>query len=99
MIFNILTFLSAFIITSGTFLEFSIVSDESSWVFFTPTLSEGNAVTYTAVSGWTTNLLDASWIGGENLMNAVGNSTITKFFYIAGTPNSGTLSTLINFYY
>ncbi|OMJ85014.1 hypothetical protein SteCoe_13733 [Stentor coeruleus] len=92
MVFKILTFLSIFIMTSGVFLEFSIVSDESSWVYVASTLSEGNAAIYTTQGGWATKLLDASWIGGKNAMNVAGNSTITKFFYIAGIPESGKLS-------
>lgn len=75
----------------GIFLDFYIVSDETCWIVG-PTSTGSNAVIHSAVSSWSTVITNANWIWDIDGNTATGNGTVTKFFYIAGVPETGTFT-------
>ncbi|OMJ82571.1 hypothetical protein SteCoe_16678 [Stentor coeruleus] len=77
---------------SGYFLEFYIVSDNSCWIVG-PTVTGSNAIIHTTLSSWKTVIPNAYWIWETNDNNSQqGNATVTKHFFIAGTPATGSFS-------
>jgi hypothetical protein len=76
--------------TYGTLLEFYIVSDTTSWIIG-PT-SGGNAIINPTQSFWNTVISNANWIWDISGNTASGNATVTKYFFIAGTPATGTFT-------
>ncbi|OMJ82572.1 hypothetical protein SteCoe_16679 [Stentor coeruleus] len=84
--------------TYGTFLEFYIVSDTTCWIVG-PTSTGSNAIINPTISGWNTIISNAEWIWDISGNTASGNGTVTKFFFIAGTPASGTFTIAADDYY
>ncbi|OMJ65111.1 hypothetical protein SteCoe_39243 [Stentor coeruleus] len=73
----------------GILLEFYIASDTTCWIVG-PTSTGGNAVIHSAVSAWKTVITNADWIWDISGNTALGNGIVTKYFYIAGIPATGT---------
>ncbi|OMJ65361.1 hypothetical protein SteCoe_38391 [Stentor coeruleus] len=73
----------------GIFLEFYIASDTTCWIVG-PTSAGGNAIIHSTVSAWKTVITNADWIWDINGNTVKGNGTVTKYFYIAGIPATGT---------
>lgn len=82
----------------GTFLEFYIVSDTTCWIVG-PTSTGSNAIINPTITGWNTVISNANWIWDISGNTVSGNATVTKHFFIAGTPASGTLTIAADDFY
>ncbi|OMJ87033.1 hypothetical protein SteCoe_11272 [Stentor coeruleus] len=85
-------------IVSGVLLEFFIASDTSCWIVG-PTSTGSCAVIHSGNPAWATNIPLAKWIWDIDKNTQAGIATITKFFYVAGIPQSGSLNIAADNYF